>query len=246
MTTFVSSHDVSEDQRGIAAGLRSSSAHRTVGLPIHEARLTDAFVNAADKLMSPGPGRSLHLMLEPRVGRGRPDILILTVSPSGLLTYLRRSSRFATFTEAQAISGNIDDPIGISTSYAKNLRAKVHTKGWKQSQLLQARNLVHDSLAVEAKMSDWRRAVRQVARFRPMAHRTALLVPEEVADRVDRHTLSVYQSGLITASDHRLSWLADAPKRPLGDAQKLWLLELLHRQLEANQTPSALRISSSA
>jgi hypothetical protein len=246
VTSFVSSHAVAGEQHDIAADPSKPAARRTVGLPIHEARLTDAFVRDADKLMPPGPGRSLYLMLEPRVGRGRPDILILAVSSSGLLSYLRKSSRLATFTEAQVISGDVDEPIGVSASYAKDLRARVQTADWNDSQLLQARNLVHDSLAVEAKMADWRRAVRQVARFRPMAHRTAILMPEEVTTRVDRRTLSVYESGLIAASDHRLSWLRGAPKRPLGDAQKLWLLELLHRQLDDDQTPSALRISSTA
>ncbi len=185
-------------------------------------------------------------MLEPRIGRGRPDLLLLAISSSGLVSYLNKSIRLSTFTEAQVISGDVNEPVGVSASYARDLRLRVQAANWKDSQLVHAQNLVHDSLAVEAKMSDWRRAVRQVARFGPMAHRTAILMPENVAARVDLRTLGVYETGLIAMSGDRLSWLRSAPKRPLGDAQKLWLLELLHRQLEGSQIPSAVRISSTA
>lgn len=230
----------------VAVDVAKAKVARTVGVPIHEARLTEAFAQDAHNLMPPGPGRSLHLLVEPRIGRGRPDMLLLAISPSGLVSYLRKSNRLATFTEAQVISGDVDEPVGVSTSYARDLRTKMQAANWKESQLVHARNLVHDSLAVEAKMSDWRRAVRQVARFGPMAHRTAILMPENVAARVDLPTLGVYESGLIAMSGDRLSWVRTAPNRTLGDAQKLWLLELLHRQLERDQTPSAVRISSTA
>lgn len=218
-------HGMTKDQLGPAA-------RRTVGLPIHETRLTEAFIANAGALMRPGPGRSLYLMLEPRVGRGRPDIIVLAASPRGLLSYFRDSIRFSTFTEAQAISDSTNEPLGISTTYARELRATIQAGGWKDSQLQQAKLLVHDSLAIEAKMADWRRAIRQVARFSPMTHRTAILMPDAVAMRVDRKSLNIYGSGLIAASDKQLQWLEDAQNRPLGDAQKLWLLELLHRQVD--------------
>ncbi|WP_143546090.1 MULTISPECIES: hypothetical protein [unclassified Rhodococcus (in: high G+C Gram-positive bacteria)] len=230
----------------VVADVAKGKGTRTVGVPIHEARLTEAFAQDAHNLMPPGAGRSLHLLLEPRIGRGRPDVLLLAISSSGLISYLRKANRLATFTEAQVISGDVDEPVGVSATYARDLRSKMQAANWKDSQLAHARNLVHDSLAVEAKMSDWRRAVRQVARFGPMAHRTAILMPENVAARVDLPTLGVYESGLIKMSGDRLSWLRTAPKRPLGDAQKLWLLELLHRQLQRDQIPSATRISSTA
>lgn len=211
---------------------------RRVGVPVHEARLTEAFATQANKLMPPGPGRRLYIIPEPQLGRGRPDAIAITASPRGLHSYFKNSIRFTTFTQAVVVSDDNNHSVGVSDSYAKELRSSMRTDGWNDAQIKKAESIVHDSLAIEAKMTDWRRAIRQVARFRPMANRTAILMPENSASRVDKMSLKIYNSGLISASDVTLRWTVKARYQKIGTAQKLWLLELLHRHFEHQEIKS--------
>ena len=88
-----------------------------------------------------------------------------------------------------------------------------------------------DSLIVEAKVSNWRRAVSQLARIRDSAHRSALALPADCVGRVGRPFLKKNQLGLL-AVDTRggVTWRRGSPRRELSLAADLWLVELAIRQ----------------
>jgi hypothetical protein len=135
------------------------------------------------------------------------------------------------------------DGIGVTATYGRQLQSRIRTAGWTESQASAVSALIVDSIAIEAKMKDWRRALRQIAAFRAYAHRAALLVPKAVGARVQVIGLDVYQSGLLVESGGRVDWERPASRREVDPATRAWLVELLLRGLEGG---TAYRVSASA
>lgn len=211
-----------------------------VGRPIHETRLVDALVPCLGAVFAPGAGRSVYLLREPELGRGRPDLIALLASPTGVAAYRRRGLRLPHLTAAFAVDGATDDgALGVSRDYARKVRRHLTATGWN-SQALHSAELVYDSLAIEAKMDDWRRAVRQASKFQSLSHRSALLLPDAVAQRTDSKMLKFYEIGLLGVAGTNVCWRRTAPKRMPEIGARLWLLELLVRGLEAG---SAYKLS---
>lgn len=103
--------------------------------------------------------------------------------------------------------------------------------GWSAREITAAAALVHDSLAIEAKLRDWRRAVRQAAKFSPLVARSALLLPGTAAEP-QATSLDFYSLGLLEADPRaRVRWVKSAPPQDLPAYARLWLLELLARGL---------------
>ena len=98
-----------------------------------------------------------------------------------------------------------------------------------------------DSLAIEAKLKDWRRALRQVSTFAGLVNRTAILMPEVVSMRIPSDFLDFYGTGVIAESKDRVYLHHSPPPRPLNLSAQAWLLELLIRGLEQG---TAYRYSS--
>lgn len=224
-----------------------SGDSRTVGVPTHEVALTRALAISISRLFPPGPGRTTFIVFEPEVGHGRPDAIAIQISVSGLSAVQREGLRLPHLTASRAALAPDDtQTFGVTAPYGRQLRARVRTDGWTERRAASVANLVVDSLAIEAKMQDWRRAMRQVAAFRPYAHRAALLVPQRLVSRVDEGTLGVYQTGLLSENQGSVSWLRPAPKLNIEPAASIWLVELLVRGLEQGTAYSASALASSS
>lgn len=53
-------------------------------------------------------------------------------------------------------------------------------------------------IAIEAKLHDWRRGLRQAARYKSFAHRSYLAVPKDVASLIPKEMVEKYGVGLIS------------------------------------------------
>lgn len=166
--------------------------------------------------------------------------MALQVSTSALLAIQRRDLRLPHLTASRAVFASAEsDGLGVTAPYGRKLRAQAYEAGWTVRRATATAAVVADSLAIEAKMSDWRRGLRQVSAFRPYAHRAALLVPHGVASRVTKENLDVYRSGLLEEDATSVSWAWPAPRRDIDPAASIWLLELLMRGLENGTAYSA-------
>jgi hypothetical protein len=215
------------------------TAARSVGRPIHEAKLVGALIDRVPEVFPPGRGRSLYILREPQLGRGRPDIIALLVSSAGLDAYQRRGLRLPHLTAALSLGPQTDDiGAGITNDYARKVQRRLGHLGWNEHKLRLA-SLVYDSMSIEAKMDDWRRAIRQASKFQPLTHRSALLLPEGVAQRASVTALEFYGLGVLSVSGTAIEWQREAPKRVPAIAARLWLLELLLRGIEDNSAYKA-------
>lgn len=221
--------------------LADQRALRRVGIPIHETLLVEAAVKFLPRLFPPGAGRSLYVLREPEVGAGRPDVVALHVSPGGLTSHLERRPPIPHSTAAKSLHDTSDDgSFGVEKPYGRRLRRSMIESGWSAREIAAAAALVHDSLAIEVKLRDWRRAVRQAAKFSPLVARSALLLPGTAAEPTAA-SLDFYSLGLLQADPRaRVRWVKNAPPQTLPPYARLWLLELLARGLRDG---SAQRLS---
>lgn len=201
-----------------------------VGTPTHEVALVEAFRQHVADLFPPGLGRSTFVVFEPELGRGRPDAIAIAISTLGLNAFRKSGLRLPSLTASQAlINAATHSELGTSKRYSQQLHRTALATGWTVEYGLHVASLVADSLAIEAKVRDWRQAIRQVAAFRRYVNRAALITPREVALRIDTCTLARYKSGLIEESNGRASWAAPSPKSGIAPESALWLVELLLR-----------------
>lgn len=201
-----------------------------MGVPKHEKKLVDAAQKYVSHILRPGPGRSVFLLLEPEVYAGRPDLLFIVASTRGIDAFRRAGLRLPSPVAAQALDEGLGSKsLGISSSYASSLRRSLSRQGWTHERARAAARLVSDSLVIEAKMKDWKRALEQAAKLKPTAHRTAILMPQAAAVNVATKSLELYDVGLIALDDRRPIWLRDGGTAAPNLGRRLWLLELLLR-----------------
>lgn len=200
---------------------------RSVGKAIHELVLTDALSRSSSRLLPPGPGRSVVVIPEVAIGRGRPDILVVVVSKTALNAYLASGLRVETLTQARALAAGAGDSVARGGKAAKKTG-----RAWTDADVKRYSTSVFDSLAVEAKLKDWKQAIRQASRFRHLAHRAAIMLPDDAAlTRVSPY-LHTYDLGFIGFSRSRPVWCVSANKSELRPGASLWLLELAARQTQ--------------
>lgn len=228
------------------SGLGRGTGSR-VGEPRQELALTNALALSLPRLFRPRPGRTSFVLFEPEIGRGRPDAVVVQMSSAALQSFRRRHLRVPHLTAARSLVVSASHgELGISQSYLRQLRTAEFSADWSDTAILHASGLIRDSLAIEAKVKDWRRGLRQVAAFRPYAHRSALLLPDPVAQRLDSSGLAVYTSGLMSERGGQVEWLHPAPRRELDAGVSLWLLELIIRGLEDGSTHNASELAKAA
>lgn len=219
----------------------ASSEERRVGVPTHEAVLTGRLAASAGALFPPGPGRSSWLILEPQTGFGVPDVLIVRASATAVAAHQVRKLRIPTVSAARVLAASSHSAPGITRKYAQTLRTELARQGWTEATVRSAANVVTDSMAIEVKMQDAKRALQQLGKFRVSAHRAAICMPVETAHRASRTTLERFGAGLIVAEDSRIVWEMPARYQPLPEYRRLWLAELLIRAFESG---SAYRLSA--
>lgn len=217
-----------------------SSGQRFVGEPTHERRLLRSLSRSAGRLFHPGVGRSAWIVLEPEVGAGRPDAIVIIASPAALAWYRASGLRLATPSAAKVLMDGPDDAFGLSRPYVRELRKSLRDAGWDKQAYLRAASVVFDSTAIEAKMSDWRGALRQVGKFRVTAHRSAILMPSDAAQRIALPTLKLFGTGVLAEAENRVTWQSTPGNFTLNLAGRAWLVEILVRGIE---TGSAYKLS---
>lgn len=201
-----------------------------VGEPTHELALTSAMVRDAARLVRPGRGRVSYVLEEVDLSRGRPDVVIVVLSRNGFDRFGREGLRLPHPTAARVLDEELDERSwGVAPTYGRRLLRQLRELGWTHTRARRAADLVVDSLAVEAKMADWHRGIRQIASFRSEVHRSALLLPTHRTQRVRESSLSFYGAGLLSESSGRVKWERPAVVGQPTIASRLWLLESMLR-----------------
>ena len=209
-----------------------------VGVPLHEVRLTNALEAGARDLFRPGVGRNAITVPEPDMPAGRPDLVAIAVSRRTVDFRRNRGLRLSTHSEARVLARAVhsERTTGLSEGSERDIRLRLQIRGWLRpngSPAVPVEARVGDSLIVEAKVSNWRRAVSQLARIRDAAHRSALALPTECVGRVGRPFLRKNQLGLVTVdTGGRVAWRRSSPRREISLAADLWLVELAIRGSE--------------
>lgn len=212
-----------------AQELTAPGTSRAVGQPIHEIVLTDALKRFSSSLLPPGLGRSVVVIPEVAIGRGRPDILFVVVSMTSLNAYIGSGLRVETLTDARTLMTR--GYSGTSESEGRKPSRRSAGKSWTNVELRRYSTSVIDSLAVEAKMKDWKQAIRQASRFRHLAHRAAIMLPESSnVGRVEPYLRS-YDLGFVEFADGRPRWRVTGSREHLDPGNNLWLLELAAREI---------------
>jgi hypothetical protein len=146
------------------------------------------------------------------VGAGMPDLIVATYAPqvialadveiadTHVLGYLRAvtRARIDTIAERMDISSRF-----LIRSLYRLVEAQVVSVSDDTALLLpQHRNLLREIVTIEAKVSDWQRAVNQARRNRLFSHRSFVAVPADVASRVKTQPVfSQCGIGLLAVDD---------------------------------------------
>lgn len=208
----------------------SATSRPPVGVPIHEVALHNALDRQFSRLFAPGGGRSAFVLSEPELGFGRPDAILMSVSPSSLDAFRRRGLRLPSLSAAKSLAGA---GTNLTEKHARTLARDLARNGWTEQALRDAGGLIADSLAVEAKLAEWRRAIRQAAGYRIGAGRSAVLLPARIRSLVDERNLNSHGVGLMVEDRGRIQWSVAAPRAEISVSHRAWLLELLIRGLES-------------
>jgi hypothetical protein len=207
-----------------------------VGVPKAEALLTQALLANAAQVLQPGPGRVLLPLTEVELGRGRPDVLLVVVSPGGLRGRAAHGLRLHNLTEARVLAGAIEGYEGHhSRGHERSVQARLHERGWlkKDGTPYAWPDLPVESTLLEAKVKDWRSGVAQLSRNRWVSNRSALVLPESRARNVPQALVRHNGIGILVVDEvGGTSWRVRPSRRPLPLVARLWLAELGLRQLE--------------
>lgn len=198
---------------------------RRIGVPVQEGLLTAGFLQRVYGAKRPGLGRSTYVLLEPQLGAGRPDVVLLTISPSALEWFRRSDLRLPSPLAARAADPRSDiTSLGVSKSHALAVRRNLERQGWLDADFARISNIISESVAIEAKMRDWKSAIRQVAKFRGLFSQSAILMPRRPLPDAAFTALAYYDCGLLFLKTTSSSGSGDrsSAKLPLGHACGYW------------------------
>lgn len=220
-------------------------AHR-VGEPIHEVRLTASLEASIGRLIKPGPGRSLFVIAEAEAPIGRPDVAAVIVAQTVVTTYIRAGVRLPNVTAAKLL---LTSSPANRTDHEARVFKDLERSGWTRAHAERLSAAVRKTLAVEAKVRDWRAGLRQVTRFRRDFSYSALLLPARPASERFSESLAVYGCGLLVEDGGRIRWDREAQRIDPPSWANLWMLELVARGLEngtAYRATSRSKMSSAS
>lgn len=223
---------------------------RRIGVPVQEGLLTAGFLQRVYGAKRPGLGRSTYVLLEPQLGAGRPDVVLLTISPSALEWFRRSDLRLPSPLAARAADPRSDiTSLGVSKSHALAVRRNLERQGWLDADFARISNIISESVAIEAKMRDWKSAIRQVAKFRGLFSQSAILMPRRPLPDAAFTALAYYDCGLLFFEDDKFIWERRPQLRETPAWARVWLLELLLRGLETGagyRSVSSRKIASAS
>lgn len=207
----------------------------SVGVPIGEALLTNAALDQASVIIRPGSGRILIRLTEVDLGLGRPDILMIAASKSGLLARANRGLRLANLTEAKIlVSAHEQSRSQYSAGHVASVIRRLRRVGWldEYNRMPELPRLVTKSVLLEAKMRDWRTGIQQLARTTWVADRSALLVPKYLERLIPNIALTHNRLGLVVQNDAgQLQWRLHGRSHRPSRLADVWLTELAIRKL---------------
>jgi len=214
--------------------LRASvQSSRRVGEPIHEVRLTASLEASMGRLMRPGSGRSLFVIAEADAPIGRPDVAAVVVAQAVVSSYIGAGIRLPNVTAAKLVLAPRDQVGTVAvTEHVVRVQKYLERAGWTYERARRLASAVHGTLAVEAKVRDWRAGLRQVTRFRRDFSRSALLLPSRPENAQFEGALSVYGCGLLVEDGGYIRWEREAQIFDPPNWANLWMLELVARGLE--------------
>lgn len=217
-------------------GLSATTGGIAVGRPKAEAVLTNSLLRATQQLLRPGRGRELFVLPEVELGVGRPDVLLMAISRNAVEARRKKQLRLRTLTEAEILASWLEGRESRhSEGHVRATLARARLSGWirESGHLSAGVGLVADSVLIEAKISDWRTGINQLARARFGAHRAVLVMPEGSTHRPPRPSLEKNRIGLLTVRpDGSVGWVRRSKPSRLSTAADLWLVELAIRALE--------------
>ena len=226
--------------RGQATAPRRDAASRTVsgggpattvGVPTAENTLTDACAAHVGVLARASNGCRVVLMPWPEIGTGVPDGVVVSVDGDPYRMWRDEAPPLVSLGECRVLGADVAGRRSAYTpAHERRVRRRLETAGWSvrlATEMLN-RQPVRSSLVFEAKISDWRRGIGQLMRYRWVAEEAALVVPANIAHRVKARALEHNEVGLAVV-DGALSWRRVSPRRPVQPDAQLWVLELLRR-----------------
>jgi hypothetical protein len=212
--------------------MRQVPSPRRIGEPIHERRLTESLKASVNDILRPGAGRSVYVIEEADLGAGRPDVVLLAVSTRALAAFQSSGLRIPSPLAAKILdSGFREDELGVGQRHARSLRRDLEFHGWSESQAKRVAFTLHDSLGIEAKVKDWRQAIRQVSKFRRLFHRSAVLMPRRIMPHQSNVAMDFYGCGLLFQDASKVEWQRASTLNEPRVWARLWLMELLLRGL---------------
>lgn len=200
---------------------QQNEVSKRLAQPRQELLLTRSLAISAPQLFKAGRGHAIALIFEADLESGRPDALALTYSPVRLRSFFRSRPRLKSRNAA----------LELSRSYLEG-SSDWSQGGWSSKAVEIAAEMVRDSVAVEAKMSDWGRALKQATSFGVVAERTAILMPVNRAETLARREDFPPGIGLIGQQAELAQWIRPSERRAPGLAARLWMTELLARSVE--------------
>lgn len=147
------------------------------------------------------------------VGAGMPDLLFITSEPAVLalaqadlsdaqiLAYLRGVCRARVETIVRRLNRT---PESVMTALASLLQADAIRESAQIFSLKPSwRSILPEVIAIEAKVTNWRQALRQAARNRIFSHRSFVALPEHIAERVSSESaFGQLGVGILAVSSH--------------------------------------------
>lgn len=161
--------------------------------PGPELAIEEAVARRLPALMVESSGR-VWRAASPSIGAGMPDLVFAWHGPevrqlhgalgavSAVLGYLRSVTR----ARPETLSAKLSLPLSSVRESLIDLAERLvlsEALGWFEMSNVW-RNILPEIIAVEAKVSNWKKAVQQAARNRVFAHRSFVAVPEQLAERV--------------------------------------------------------------
>lgn len=212
-----------------------SLSRSSVGVATHEIAVVRSVLRTLPELIRPGRGRRLIVLEEVELGLGRPDVMAIVVHPSSLTHRANLGLRLRSLTEAQVLAATIlDTPAGVSPGHRANIKRALRGRGWMTpaGRRLALKTSVSSAMIVEAKVSDWKCGLVQLARTRDFCTHSVLALPDHrlrlVPDRMmDRQGFGV----LANDEEGSVRWCRQPRTRSLTLGASLWLAELAIRDL---------------
>src|SRR5699024_4593651 len=112
-----------------------------------------------------------------------------------LRTFRSLNLRLPSLNAAQALEGTTSN---LSPRHSKELRRRLQQNGWTEALLARSAELVHESIAIEAKMTDWRRAIRQAHMYQTGVESAAVLLPSNRAESIPEKKLARAEIGVLS------------------------------------------------